>query len=268
MPAAPLSVCVSGALGNVGRRLVEGVRDDPGFALHSAVARREVGRDVGEALGGAPLGVPVTDDIAAALAARPDVLIDYTHPGLIRRHLELAFAQRVPVVIGTTGLTDADFEEIDAAARAAGVGAATGNFAITAALLQHLAKIAAAHVPHWEVLEYNKPSKPDVPSGTARELAELLGRVQQPYVELGDDDLLGPREARGAEFGGARVHAVRLPGYGSSVEVVFGLPGERLTLRHDSDIDGAIFVRGSLLAAQRVQHLTGLVRGLDTLLFG
>ena len=78
MAEAPLKVCISGALGSVGRRLVEGVRDDPAFTLHSAVARREVGRDVGEALGGAPLGVAITDDIEAALDAAPDVLIDYT----------------------------------------------------------------------------------------------------------------------------------------------------------------------------------------------
>lgn len=268
MTASPLSVCVSGALGNVGRRLVEGVRDDPGFTLHSAVARREVGRDVGEVLGSAPLGVPITDDIGVAFATPPDVLIDYTHPTLIRHHLDVAFARGVPVVIGTTGLSDADFEQIDEAARAAGVGAVTGNFAITAALLQHLAKIAAQHVPHWEVVEYNKASKPDVPSGTARELAELLGRVRAPEVELADDDLIGPLEARGAEFGGARVHSIRLPGYASAVEVHFGLPGERLVMRHDADGDGAIFVDGSLLAARRVQSITGLVRGLDTLLFG
>ena len=143
------------------------------------------------------------------------MLIDYTHPTLIRHHLDVAFARGVPVVIGTTGLSDADFEQIDEAARTAGLGAVTGNFAITAALLQHLAKFAAAHVPHWEVVEYNKASKPDVPSGTARELAELLGRVRQPADRAGDDELIGPLEARGAEFGGARVHSIRLPGYGA-----------------------------------------------------
>jgi 4-hydroxy-tetrahydrodipicolinate reductase len=265
--AAPLTICVSGALGGVGRALVAGIRDDPAFTLQSAVARREVGRDVGEAIGGPAVGVAVTDDIEQALAAKPDALIDYTHPGVIRRHLELAFAHRVPVVIGTTGLTDADFEAIDAAARAAGVGCATGNFAITAALLQHFARFAARHVPHWEVVEYNKATKPDVPSGTARELAELMGHVRHPEVALGDDELLGPVEARGAEFGGGRVHSLRLPGYASAVEVHFGLPGERLVMRHDGDADGRIFVRGSLLAAQRIQSEQGLIRGLDTLLF-
>ena len=75
------------------------------------------------------------------------MLIDYTHPTLIRHHLDVAFARGVPVVIGTTGLSDADFEQIDEAARAAGLGAVTGNFAITAALLQHLAKIAGRPRP-------------------------------------------------------------------------------------------------------------------------
>ena len=71
----------------------------------------------------------------------------------------------------------------------------------------------------------------------------------------------------GAEFGGARVHSLRLPGYASAVEVHFGLPGERLVMRHDGDAVGGIFVHGSLLAARRIQATTGLVRGLDTLLF-
>ncbi len=263
----PIAVCVAGALGTVGRRLVEAVHTDPDFSLHSAIARREVGRDAGEAVGGEAVGVAITDDLTAALDAGPDVLIDYTHPAVIRETLAAAFARRVPVVIGTTGLSDADFQAIDAAARAAGVGAATGNFSITAALLQHCARIVARHVPHWEVVEYCKASKPDVPSGTARELAELLGAERPPEPGLPAADLVGPVAARGAEFGGARVHSIRLPGYTASVEAHFGLPGERLLLRHDSEPDGAIFVRGSLLAARHVRGTVGLVRGLDTIMF-
>jgi 4-hydroxy-tetrahydrodipicolinate reductase len=262
-----LRICVSGALGNVGVHLVAAVAADPAYELHSAVARRESGRDVGELLLGAPVGVAITDDIEQALDAAPDVLIDYTHPSVIRRHIELAFARRIPVVIGTTGLFDADFAQIDADARSAGVGAATGNFALTAALLQHLARIAARHLPQWEVIEYGRADKQDVPSGTARELAEVLGHVRAPVRSPADDGLIGPPEARGADVAGARVHSIRLPGCSPWVEVVFGLPGERLVLRHDEQGDGRIFVEGSLLAARRVLGITGLVRGLDTLLF-
>jgi 4-hydroxy-tetrahydrodipicolinate reductase len=258
---------VSGALGAVGRKLVAGVDAADGFTLHSAVARREAGRDVGDVVLGRPLGVPITGDLEAALDAGPDVLIDYTHPSVVRRNVDLALYRAIPVVIGTTGLFDADFEQIDEAARRAGVGAATGNFSVTAALLQHLARIAARHVPQWEVIDYGKADKPDVPSGTARELAEMLAREAAPDVPLAEDELIGPPEARGAQVGGARVHSVRLPGSSPAVEVLFGMPGERLIIRHDEQSDSGIFVGGSLLAARRVRERAGLVRGLDSLLF-
>jgi len=264
----PLALCIAGATGGVGQCLVRAVLASDRFRLVGAVARRGVGQDIGTAVGAPACGVAIGDDLAAALDRRPAALIDYTHPSAIKRHLALAFARKIPVVIGTTGLTDADFAAIDADARRAGVGVATGNFAVTAALLQHLAKIAARHVPHWEVIDYAKAEKPDVPSGTARELAEELGRVRAPVVHLDDAQLIGPLAARGASFGGARVHSVRLPGCPNTVQAIFGLPGERLTITHEGYQDQSIYVAGTLLAAERIQAIEGLVRGLDTLLFG
>ncbi|MDX6573238.1 MAG: 4-hydroxy-tetrahydrodipicolinate reductase [Gaiellales bacterium] len=250
----------------MGRELIPAIEAADDLTLQSAVARRELGRDIGEALGGRRVGVLVEGDIEAALDRRPDVLIDYTHPVAIRRHVALALERRVPVVIGTTGLFDEDFAAIDAAARAAGVGVATGNFCITAALLQHLARIAARYLPHFEVIEQNPAAKPDVPSGTARELAEVLGR-ERGAVAAARVELIGPAEARGAQVAGVPVHSLRLPGTNPTVEVVFGAPGERLIIHHDEQGDASIFVDGTLLAARRVQGLSGLVRGLDSLLF-
>ena len=264
--AGLLKVCLSGALGAVGRELVAAIAGADDLLLQSAVARRERGRDVGEALGREPVGVAIDNDIERALDRRPDVLIDYTHPAVVRRHVSLALARRVPVVIGTTGLFDDDFAAIDAEARQAGVGVATGNFSLTAALLQHLARIAARHVQSFEVIEHGAAAKPDVPSGTARELAEVLSR-ERHRPPAGRGRLIGPAEARGAEIGGVPVHSIRLPGTSPSVEVVFGAPGERLIMRHEEQGDAAIFVHGTLLAARRVQHLNGVVRGLDSLLF-
>jgi len=265
--ARPLNVCLSGALGAVGRELVAPILAADDLVLQSAVARREVGRDIGEALGRESAGVMIDEDIEAVLDRHPDVLVDYTHPTVVRRHVALALERGVPVVIGTTGLFDDDFAEIDAQARAAGVGVATGNFSLTAALLQHLARIAARHVPSFEVIEHGAAAKPDVPSGTARELAEVLSRERGPMPAGAPVQLIGPAEARGTAIGGVPVHAIRLPGTSPSVEVVFGAPGERLAIRHDEQGDAAIFVAGTLLAARRVQHLTGVVRGLDSLLF-
>jgi 4-hydroxy-tetrahydrodipicolinate reductase len=209
----------------------------------------------------------IEPDIEQALALGPDVLIDYTHPTVVRRHVALALERRVPVVIGTSGLFAEDFAEIDAAARRTGVGVATGNFSLTAALLQHLGKIAARHVARFEVIEHNGAGKPDAPSGTARELAELLARERPPMAADDPIQLIGPPEARGAVIGGVPVHSIRLPGTSPRVEVVFGAPGERLTIRHEDQGDPSIFVAGTLLAARRVQNIAGLVRGLDALLF-
>jgi 4-hydroxy-tetrahydrodipicolinate reductase len=211
--------------------------------------------------------VAIEADIAHALDRRPDVLVDYTHPAVIRRHVALALERHVPVVIGTTGLFDEDFAEIDAAARAAGVGVATGNFSLTAALLQHLGRIAARHLTRFEVIEQGPAEKPDVPSGTARELAEVLARERGPLPAGDSIQLIGPVEARGAEIGGVPVHSLRLPGTSPAIEVVFGAPGERLTIRHEEQGDKSIFVDGTLLAARRIQSMAGVVRGLDSLMF-
>ncbi len=262
-----MRVCIVGATGGVGQWLVRAVLDSKEFTLTGAVARTAAGQDIGVAIGDDACGIIVTDDLGEALEARPDVMIDYTHPSVRMDHVTAAITHSIPVVIGTTGFTAAELDELDQAARTAGVGLVTGNMSLTAALLQHFCLIAAEHVPHWTILEYCKPTKPDVPSGTARELAELMGNVRQPQHILDTSQHVGDTASLGADVAGSRVHAIRLPGItDAAVEVLFGLPGERLSIRHDSE-HPSIFVGGTLLAAQRVHSITGLVRGLDTVLF-
>lgn len=262
-----MRVCIGGATGGVGRCLVRAVLASDEFTLDGAVARQAAGQDIGTAIGDDACGVIVSADLEEALARKPDVLIDYTHPDVRMSHVMAAINRAIPVVIGTTGFTADEFDTLDSAARDAGIGLVTGNFALTAALLQRFALMAAAHISHWTVLEYCKAEKPDVPSGTARELAELMGEVRRPHHELGRDQHVGETNSLGADIAGTRVHAVRMPGYTAAVEVLFGLTGERLSLRHEMGDDDSIFVDGSLLAAQKVHHITGLVRGLDNLLF-
>lgn len=262
-----MKVCVVGATGGVGRWLVRAVLGSDDFVLHSAVARTSAGQDVGTAIGDDPCGIIVVDDIEVAFEGKPDVVIDYTHPSVRMKHVMAAIEQSIPAVIGTTGFTAEEFDEVDRAARDAEVGLVTGNMSLTAALLQHFCLTAAAHIPNWSIVEYCKATKPDVPSGTARELAELMGDIRQPQYELELDQHVGDTTSLGADVAGSRVHAIRSPGITeAAVEVLFGLPGERLTLRHDAE-HMSIFVNGSLLAARRVRDFKGLVRGLDTLLF-
>jgi 4-hydroxy-tetrahydrodipicolinate reductase len=259
-------VCIAGATGWTGRALVPAILGAPDLRLASAVSRSASGRDLGEALGGGPLGVPVHATVRDALD-RVDVLVDYTSATAVKRNTLAAIEAGVAVVVGSSGLTAADFAEIDAASRERSVGVvASGNFSLTAAMCQAAALLAARHVPHWEVIDYASATKPDVPSGTARELAERLGEVRRPEIGHPLADLHGPREARGATVAGAQVHSVRLPSFVVSTEVVFALPDERLTIRHDAGATPQPYVEGTLLAVRRVRELVGLTRGLDTLL--
>lgn len=261
-----LSVCIAGATGWTGRALVPAVLDAPDLALGSAVSRSAAGRDLGEALGGEPLDVPVFGSVAEALDGI-DVLVDYTHATAVKANVLAAVNTGVAVVVGSSGLTGADFEEIDAAARERSVGVvASGNFSLTAAMCQAAALLAARHLPQWEVIDFASATKPDVPSGTASELAERLGAVRRPELGHPIEDLVGPREARGADVGGTRVHSVRLPSFVVSTEVVFAAEGERLVLRHDAGNTADPYVAGTLVAIRAVPGLVGLVRGLDRLL--
>lgn len=262
-----IAVTLVGATGWVGRELVRAVAEAPDLRLVAAVARGAAGTDAGVAAGGSPLGVTIVPTLAEALATPSDVVVDYTRPDAVKGHVLAAVAAGRSVVVGTSGLTAADYEEIDRAARDRGVGVlAAGNFSITATLMQRFALMAARYVADVEVVDYASAGKPDVPSGTARELAERLSEVRRDPTSLPVDRLFGPKEARGAEVGRTRVHSLRLPGYVLACEAVFGAPEERLTIRHDAGSSPRPYVAGTLLAIRRVQERPGLRRGLDSLL--
>lgn len=263
-----IRVCVVGATGWTGSAITRRILASDGFALTGAVARRSAGEDIGEALGVAPAGVRVTSAVPDALAAGADVLIDYTRHDVVKANVLLALEHGVRAVVGSSGLTAEDYDEIARAATEHGLGViAAGNFSITAALAKHFALIAARHLRSWELIDYASDAKADAPSGTVRELAEELGAIGAPHITVPIHETHGARETRGADIGGARVHSVRLPGYVISFEAIFGQPDERLTIRHDAGAGAEPYVAGTLLAAQRVMNLNGLIRGLDRLLF-
>ena len=267
-------VCVAGVTGWTGSAVADAVLRSGDLRLVAGLAREAAGQDVGTAIGhDTPAGVAITADPGRALASNPDVWIDYTHPSAVKAHALAALEAGVRVVIGTSGLSAADYRDLDTAARAAHSGGrrgviAAGNFSLTAAILKHLAGIAARHLPHREIVDYAHAGKPDAPTGTARELAEYLATIAPNELHVRPDDILGEPATRGASIGGTQVHSVRLPGYVVSVEAHYGLPDERLTIRHDAGGSAVPYVAGTLLAVRRVGKVAGLVRGLDTLLFG
>ncbi|MBX3141707.1 MAG: 4-hydroxy-tetrahydrodipicolinate reductase [Trueperaceae bacterium] len=263
-----LKVCIAGATGWAGSALSWGVAATTDLELVSAVSRSAAGGPVGAALGDQTLTAPVFATAEEALDARPcDVFVEYTKPQVAKANVLAALRHGAYVVVGTSGLTDHDYADIDVAARQAGRGVlACGNFALTVVLLLKFAEAAAKHIPHWEIIDYASAGKRDAPSGTARELASRLGAVGEQELEVPIAETVGERAARGATLGGAQVHAVRLPGYRLGAEVVFGLPDQRLTIRHDAGASAEPYVDGALLAIRKVGALTGLHRGLDAVL--
>ncbi|TAM73641.1 4-hydroxy-tetrahydrodipicolinate reductase [bacterium] len=262
-------VCVAGATGWTGSQIVKAILESTEFQLTGAIARKSAGHDVGAALGIGEAGIAISATLEEALTQPADVLVDYTGPGSVKHRIVESLKRGVRVVVGTSGLTASDYDDIDRVARQQNLGViAAGNFSVTAALAKHFALFAARHVPSWEIIDYADANKIDAPSGTARELAEELASVAQCDLAVPIGQTHGVKEARGATIGGTQVHSLRLPGYVISFESIFGLPDERLTIRHDAGASAKPYVGGTLMAAKRVMEVTGLVRGLDRLLFG
>jgi 4-hydroxy-tetrahydrodipicolinate reductase len=264
-----IRVCVAGVSGWTGGAVTRAVLASDEFELTGGIARRQAGRDVGELLGLPAKGVVIAARLGEALARPADVLVDFTSPESVKQRTLEALAAGVRVVIGTSGLTAADYADIERAATEKRLGViAAGNFSLTAALAKHFALLAAKYLPSWEVIDYAHADKPDAPSGTTRELAEALGEVARNQLAVPVERTHGERQARGATVAGTQVHSVRLPGIVLAFETLFGLPNERLTIRHDAGRGAEPYVNGTLLAVRRVMAVTGLVRGLDRLLFG
>lgn len=266
-----LRVCVAGVTGWTGKAVAQGICAAKDMTLVSAVSRSAAGTSLKS------LGLEVDTDSAVIVAAtleealsQPvDVLVDFTSAAAVKDHTLLAINKGISVIVGSSGLTADDFAAIEKLAISKNVGViACGNFSITAALAKHFSLLAAEYLPSWEIIDYAGATKMDAPSGTARELAECLETVRQNKLGREIKDVVGDSAARGAQIKGTPVHSLRLPGFVLSFETIFGLPEERLTVRHDAGTSALPYVDGTLLALRRVGEVKGLVRGLDQLMFG
>lgn len=262
-----LRVCLAGATGWAGSELARGIAKTPDLDLVAAVARKHAGRVLGEVVGEPLLAGHIYASAAEALATPCDVFVEYTKPASAKSNILAALEHGAHVVVGTSGLTDSDFAQIDALARKQHRGVlACGNFALTVVLLQKFAEAAARFIPQWEIIDYAHDDKIDAPSGTARELAFRLSKIRNPETTVPLASTVGPREARGATVSGSQIHSVRLPGYVISAEIIFGMPDQKLTIRHDSGNSARPYVDGALLAIRKVSTLVGVHRGLDSVL--
>jgi 4-hydroxy-tetrahydrodipicolinate reductase len=262
-----IRVCLAGATGWAGSALARGIAQTDDIAIVAAVSRTHARRILGDVLAEPGLTCPLYTTAQEALAHPCDVFVEFTKPEVARSNVMAALRQGAHVVIGTSGLTDADYAEIATAAEDHQRGVlAVGNFALTVVLLQKFAEIAARYIPQWEIIDYAHADKIDAPSGTARELAFRLSQIRPSELSVPLEQIQGEVETRGARLTGSQVHSIRLPGYTISAEIIFGLPDQKLTHRHDSGSSAQPYVDGALLAIRKVNTFVGLRRGLDYVL--
>jgi 4-hydroxy-tetrahydrodipicolinate reductase len=262
-----IKVCLAGATGWAGSTLVRGIINASDLQLVAAISRSHAGKSLGEVLDIDGLTTPVFATVEEALETKPDVFVEYTKPDIARHHIISALNSGAHVVVGTSGLSNETYQEINVVAQQAGRGVlAVGNFALTMVLLQKFAEMAAKYIPHWEIIDYAHSGKKDVPSGTVREMADRLSRIRESQLDVPLNEIDGPIETRGARLNGSQVHSVRLPGYIISVDTIFGMPDQKLILRHESGSSAEPYVNGALLAIREVGKLSGLHRGLDSVM--
>ncbi|OLC37389.1 MAG: 4-hydroxy-tetrahydrodipicolinate reductase [Acidobacteria bacterium 13_1_40CM_65_14] len=260
-------VCLAGATGWAGSELARGIARSSDLAVVAAVSRTHAGRVLGDVVGEPRLDCRVYASAIEALTHTCDVFVEYTRPESAKSNVLDALQHGAHVVVGTSGLTADDFAVIDTVALKHQRGVlAAGNFALTAVLLLKFAELAARFIPQWEIIDYAHDDKTDAPSGTARELAERLSKVRHPDRTVPIDQTIGARESRGATVSGSQIHSLRLPGYVISAEIVFGMPDQRLSIRHDAGSSAVPYVDGALLAIRKVPTLIGVHRGLESVL--
>ena len=243
--ATPVRVGVAGYRGKVGVEMARGVEAAPDMEF------------VG--------GVEVGDDLGAFLtSARPDALIDFTHPAAALGNALAAVAAGCRPIVGTTGIPADGVTRLEDACRAAGIGGIVApNFSVGAVLMVHLAEIAAPYFAAVDVIEMHHQTKADAPSGTALATARrLAARHTFDYTGTEKFTLAG---VRGGEEGGVGVHSIRLPGLVADQEILFGLAGQTLSITHRTTSREA-FVPGVLLAIRRVMAEPRFYRALDELL--
>lgn len=260
----PIGVIVHGANGRVGREMLNGLAGQGDVRLVAGADSCATGDWVALSDG---CSIPLAPDLESVMGTiRPLVVVDFTNAQGAMSAARTALPRGVNLVVGSTGLSQDDVNEIDSLAGRHQVGAVVApNFALGAVVMMHLARIAAPYFDYAEVVEMHHHGKADSPSGTALATARAMAEARGKPFKMAPVEKHTLPGTRGGELGGVAIHAMRLPGLMAHQEVVLGALGQTLTIRHDT-IGRDCYVPGVLVAVREVVNLKGLVVGLDRLL--
>ena len=242
-----IRVGVIGANGKMGSSVVAAVQADAQCELAAAI--------------------DIDDSLEELLKARCEVVVDFTNPTIVMENLAFCIKHGIDAVAGTSGFTPERIETLKlwAGQRPNSRVLIAPNFSMGAVLMVTFAAIAAPYFESVEIVESHHPEKVDAPSGTARFTAQKVAvarRGHAPSPDATDPQDMG---ARGTSVDGVPIHSVRLRGLVAHQEVVFGSIGETLTITHDS-LNRDSFMQGVLIAIKEIDHIDGVVVGLENVL--
>ncbi|RHW41266.1 4-hydroxy-tetrahydrodipicolinate reductase [Neobacillus notoginsengisoli] len=262
-----IRIVIAGPRGRMGSEAVRMVEETPGFELAAVLDRKNNGRKLNEIGPFQESDVPVFADIEDCLqSVKADVLIDLTVPEAGMHHARIALSYNVRPVVGTTGFSQEELDELKELVREKGIGCIIApNFAIGAILMMKFAKMAAKYFQDVEIIEMHHDRKLDAPSGTALKTAQMISEERRKQKQGHPEEKETLKGARGADYEGMRIHSVRLPGLIAHQEVLFGSVGQTLTLRHDS-YTRTSFMSGVKTAVETVMKIDTFVYGLENIM--
>lgn len=248
-----IKVAVCGALGKMGQEVVQAVTECPETELVAKIdiASTEMYHHIEDA-------ARVTDI---------DVLVDFTQPKSIFENAKYCLNNGIKIVIGTTGLTDEQIEELKKLSQEKNTGCLIApNFSTGAVLMMMFARQASKYFDNAEIIELHHNQKKDAPSGTAIKTAAMMAEVKDDFTKGNCPETETIEGARGGNaYSNIHIHSVRMPGYIASQEVIFGSSGQIMTIRHDS-MDRKCYMQGVLLAVKHITKNNDFVYGLDNIM--
>ena len=208
----------------------------------------------------------IANDLAELVSKKVQVVVDFTTPDVVMANLEFLAKNNIHAVVGTTGFDAARLGKVAELFKQSEANVIIApNFGLAAVLMMQFAQLAAPYFESAEIIELHHPRKADAPSGTAKRTAELIAQARTGLPPIPDASTDVVNGARGANISGIPVHSIRLQGLVAHQEVLFGGPGESLSIRHDS-YDRESFMPGVLLALRKVSEIPGLTFGLEELI--
>ncbi|MEO4053148.1 4-hydroxy-tetrahydrodipicolinate reductase [Solibacillus sp. CAU 1738] len=263
-----IKVAIAGARGKMGIEAVHTVMKRQGMELVAALDYKQVGTTLADLeIFPVNYNVPIFTDFSELVKyTAPDVLIDLTSPHAVYEHTKQAILHNIRPVIGTTGFSDEQLEELKQLAEEKKVGCIIApNFAIGAILMMKFAREAAKYLPDVEIIEMHHDNKLDAPSGTGVKTAQMIAEVRTEKKQGHPTEKETMPGARGSDFEGMRIHSVRLPGLVAHQQVLFGGEGQLLTIRHDS-LNRQSFMSGVVFSIETVVGIEKLVYGLENII--